>query len=124
MVRKTVLLASLVLGSLWASEHQQILLKNGTSFNGTFISGNARSVIFQDPSGTRRRFNLTEIESIHFGAGLGVGASDRNDLSGSTGARASLDSAVIPSGTEFVVRTNERIDAEEAAAGRFYSATI
>src|SRR2546428_3134393 len=48
----------------------QITLKDGNAFNGTFLGGTATNITFRDANGVRHRFNVGDIQSLYFGTNL------------------------------------------------------
>ena len=45
-----------------------VLMRDGTRFEGTFVSGSARSVTIVDESGSRRQFDLRNVREVTFGS--------------------------------------------------------
>jgi hypothetical protein len=136
LMRRIALLAIVCLAPLSATA-ARVTLRNGTTVNGTFISGTDRTIVFQDDAGTRRRFDTNEIRSIDFETGsssnvfdgnrgrtdrLGAASDGRADRVGSVSDRRA--DRRVPAGAEVSVRTNERIEAETATTGRTYSALV
>jgi hypothetical protein len=115
----------------------RVSLKNGSTYYGQFVSGTDRQIVFQDENGTRRQFNLRDIDTIAFDAQrTGAGNStyrDTRDTSRNAGRYSSADRSTvgnsrvyksIPSGAEIQVRTNEQVDSRTATEGRTYSAEV
>lgn len=101
----------------------RLTLRDGTIVTGNFISGSERTIIFEDGSGVRRRFDVNQVQSIDFDRRM-TGA-NRGLLSGSaqrTDTRV-MD-RTLAAGTELHVRTNETIEADSATLGRTYSALL
>ncbi len=93
-----------------------IVLRDGTSHNGTYVSGTERSIVFRDNRGVQREFDIRDIRTLEFNP---AGRTAQN------GAALSQEQGrILPSGTELVVRTNETIDSNTTSEGRVYSATI
>ena len=46
-----------------------LILRDGTRHNGTFVSGTARIVTFVDDHGSRRNFEMRNVQEIQFGTG-------------------------------------------------------
>src|SRR6266851_792233 len=61
--------------SIFAS---QIILKDGTRYNGVFLSGSSSNIEFQDDNGQRRQFNIQDVQSLSFDQS-GSSGSYRND---------------------------------------------
>ncbi len=98
-----------------------VTLRNGIRHTGTFVRGSAADIVFVDATGTRRRFDTRDVQSLDFegtattrGTGLGSGAASAQVI----------ESKMIPSGTDFVIRTNENIDSRSAVEGRTYAAQM
>jgi hypothetical protein len=100
-----------------------------------FLSGNSRSIVFQDDRGVRQRFDIDQVQSLDFMGGgdltgsnrynNGVSTPNRNgSYSGRADRLAGADGYSLPAGTEIQVRTNENIDSSTATEGRAYSAEI
>ena len=104
----------------------QITLRDGQRYNGTFLSGTSTAIVFRDNDGVRHRFGVGDVQSIYFG----------NNYSGTTGSanRTARESdraysnvtgaRLLPAGTQVSVRTDELIDSRTAADGQTFSATI
>jgi len=83
--------------------------------------------VFQDNTGVRRRFDINQVQSLDFQAASAPAYNGPEQgypppLSG--GERNRGDWAVLRPGTTLAVRTDQRIDAQSAEAGRTYPATI
>jgi len=130
------LLAAIVPIAMFASD--SVTLRDGTVQTGTFIDANGRVVTFEDQNGVRRRYDISEVQSINFdnntvrGRGSnradngGVLADNNNNTSNrNRGVYASRNAVrEIPAGADLTIRTNEEINATSAAAGRTYSAVV
>jgi hypothetical protein len=111
----------------------QITLRDGTVFNGRFVSGNPNTITFEDNSGMRHQFDVANIQLLDFGADS-FNSRNNTDTSRSYSAERSVretestysysGNRVVPSGSQIVVRTNERIDSGSAVAGQTFTATI
>ncbi len=138
-MRKLILLAviGIIPAGLFAA---RLTLRDGTVFYGRFVSGTDQSIIFQDDSGARRRFDLNQIQTLDFGADRS-GAYRQNErqyngynpLPNSNydqGAnrvdegRYGNDWAVIPAGTQISVRNDQSIDSSNAQTGRTFPASV
>jgi hypothetical protein len=147
----TFLLAAVL--PLALSAQQTLTLRDGTQFRGRMISATDTSIAFQDENGDRHRFHVSELQSVDFTGGANSASNPPNIFQqNSPGAsadsdqgyrrpapeynngpeynnrrdmsRAPMESRVVPAGTDFSVRTNERIDSTTATEGRTYSAQI
>ncbi len=140
-MRKLSLSAVILLTPLGLFAHDNIVLRDGRTFGGIFLSGTSREITFQDDSGARRRFNVNEIQSINFNDQAsrsdnrsGTSNYYRDNNSTSTGNAYRSDRryaagtgrylATLPAGTEIQVRTNQAIDSSTATEGRTYDAVI
>lgn len=131
-MRKTILVAVLAMCpfALFGAHHR-ITLNDGNSFEGVFVSGTSRQIVFQDQQGVRRRFDVNNVRSLELGPGDGQISSSRSDTAYNdnygTAARSDQGrsaAAMIPAGSEIAVRTNEKIDSNSAAEGRTYAAEV
>jgi hypothetical protein len=131
---RIALMACLAVGFLLPAfaAQDQIRLKDGRTFNGQFISGTTRQVVFEDENGTRRRFEIRDVLSIAFevdaSSAFGspsVGTASRQTANRAHGNAGRIDRAVvIPENSEIQVRVNEDVDSRTAAEGRSYAAQI
>jgi hypothetical protein len=109
-----------------------LVLKDGTTHEGTFISGTSTMITFREDGGERRRFPVSNVDRIDFGSSSGLtgtnsslGRVDNSRDRIRTADRASASSMrTLPAGTDLVIRTNEKIESESAAEGRTYSAQL
>lgn len=101
-------------GFALSAQADSLILKNGTRYNGSFISGDRNAIRFDTGNGAQRRFYVRDIQSLQFGAPAALNSS------GST----SSTNRLLPAGTQLGVRVNETIDSNTATEGRTYSATV
>ncbi|MGH9659025.1 MAG: hypothetical protein ACRD96_10810 [Bryobacteraceae bacterium] len=59
-----LLLATLL--TVAAAAGDTVILRNGSRHNGVFAEGNGRTIVIEDPTGLRRRFDVSEIASLEF----------------------------------------------------------
>jgi len=148
LMRKFALLAFIAIFPLGLSA-ARLVLRDGSTVNGRFISGTSQQIIFQDESGVRRRFDINQIQNLDFEpVATPIGRNDdrryndnnnqyNNDRADrlDNSRRDNLDSgrtensrdnawAVLPSGTAIAVRTDEEINSENTRPGATYSARI
>jgi len=110
--RSLVLTMALAAGALLL--HADTLsLRNGRTLDGTFVGGSPNQVDFQTSSGTQK-IPIDEIAGIKFSAPPPVQAPPA----------AKGQSAVIPGGTSFRVRTIDAIDVDATKAGAKFRATL
>ncbi len=135
-MRKFVLMAVLAIFPLGLFA-ARLTLRDGTVVYGRFVSGTTQDVTFQQDNGISRRFSLNQVQSIEFTpADVPAAAAYppqqpyppqqnypnqayREDQRG-----YGRDWATIVPGTELWVRTDQRIDSGNAAAGATFPATI
>ena len=102
----------------------RLILRDGTTVDGRFLSGSPDTIVFRDQTGMERRFNIDQIQSIDFGY-MNPGADrqrDREDY-----GQMPLDRdrfALLPPGTQISVRTDQGINSRNAWQGIVYAATI
>lgn len=124
-MRKLALMAMIAIFPLGLFA-ERLTLRDGTVVYGRFISGSSNEVTFMDDNGGRRNYNLDQIQSIDFNT-----VSNRNDVrnrnesySSNTANRSADDVAVLQSGTQISVRTDQDINANTATQGQTYPASI
>jgi hypothetical protein len=110
-----------------------LVLKDGKTHEGTFISGNSTTITFREDGGVRRRFNVSPVDSISFGtstnltgtsSAVGNTNNSRERIRSADRVRNSTEYRTLTAGTDLVIRTNETIQSESAAEGRTYSAQL
>jgi hypothetical protein len=119
---------------LTALAADRITLKNGNSYNGHFVSGTSRQIVFTDENGARRTFDVRDVNTIAFDSGTSSanttwGETSRRDRTVNSANRADRaetvrQTYVIPASAEIQVRVNENIDSSTATEGRTYSAEV
>jgi hypothetical protein len=118
----------------------QITLHDGTVIYGRFVSGDNRTIIFDDESGARRRFSVNQVEFIDLQApstssyDRGYGAynsgspvcCEENSTAwrSYSGPPAQSDWITIPAGTAVSVRADVGINSCNSAPGFTYPASI
>ncbi|HWR54290.1 MAG TPA: hypothetical protein VN428_24500 [Bryobacteraceae bacterium] len=104
-----------------------LILRNGNTRSGRFVSGSQNSIVFQDDTGGRRTYNRSEIQSIQF-TGTALGSNPNwgvnTDSGTSTTSAAAGAARTVPAGTDLVIRTNETIEGDESIQGRTFSAQV
>jgi hypothetical protein len=101
-----------------------VTLRDGTRYDGTFVTGSSRSgITFRDRKGTSHHFATKRVQSLEFGSPADATLRKRptQSLQGSTPLGAAK---IIPSGTELAVRSNETIDSKTAAVAQHFLAVI
>lgn len=115
---------------LAVSAQQTITLNDGTRFQGRLVGAENRTVTFEDNNGDRHSFNFGEVQSINFNGNTAYNNNHQENRAYESGNRSRNGRdrgavyATIPSGSELVVRTNERIESSSATEGRAYSAQV
>ena len=107
----------------------QITLRDGTVFNGRFVSGNPNTITFEDNRGLRHQFRVANVQLLDFGGSQSYETrrsytENRSVRETSTNYANPPADTIVPNGTQIVVRTNERIDSAAAVEGQSFSATI
>ncbi len=139
----TAVLLGGLFGANLAVAQQTLVLNGGTALHGRYDGGNADTVFFVDDHGNRHRFNISEIQNLMFNGPrapgdataehFGPGAPPPPPPPGRPAEYAEMDAppaggwnrhAMIPAGTEIVVRTIDRIDANAADPRRAFLASI
>lgn len=99
-----------------------ITLRDGSRRFGTLVSSTGREITFDEESGVRRRYNITQVRSIEFDTSA---TSSTTSRTGTYADRANTVAVrTIPAGTELSVRTGMAIESDSAAEGRIYAATV
>ena len=135
----------LLAGNAWSDT---LILRDGSRIDGMLASRSANRVTFQDDQGITHRYSTKQLRSLeiastgqvvrydriknnrnngnHNGISSNNGASGNNRGYGSSNGASNSNrrQAVLPSGTEFVVRTNEAIDSKAASAGQTFAAQM
>src|SRR5262249_13935236 len=112
----------------------QLTLRNGTIVYGQFVSGDSRTIIFDDENGARRRFPTNQVQIIDLQApGMSGANRDYRDNDNNTAWRNAEPNSQprdysewvsLPAGTELSVRSDQGIFSSNAAAGATYPASI
>jgi hypothetical protein len=102
-----------------------LILRNGNTRSGRFVSGSQNSIVFQDDTGGRRTYNRSEIQSIQFtGMALGSNRDSNWGLNTDNASAVAVGERVVPAGTDVVIRTNENIEGSENIEGRTFNAQV
>ncbi len=109
-----------------------LILRDGTTQDGTLTGANPNSLTFKDRRGRNRRYLVGDVRAVQFGddpyrPNMGGGGPDRsrNDNRDNRGYdQAHMERVVLAPGTEVNVRTNELISARNTVEGQTYSAQI
>ena len=123
-MRKFAFMALLAILPLGLSA-ARLVLRDGTTVYGNFVSGTSQNIIFQDDNGVRRRFNLNQIQTLDFNeVNTSANRSYNNGANRYDNRPYQNDWATLPAGTDISVRTDENIDSRSAVEGRLYPATL
>jgi hypothetical protein len=102
-----------------SAQADTLVLRNGTRYDGTFVSGDRTSIRFDTGNSAQRRFYLRDIQTLQFGTGTAAYNDSYSNPRGTVPGRR-----MLPAGTELSVRTNETIHSDSATEGRTYSAIV
>ena len=125
MVRRfQFLLLILVLPIAVSALGDMITLRNGTRYDGFFTGGSSRDgITFKDTNGVTHRFAIEDVQSLEFYSS--TDARFPGQATGSTASSTPLGAyKIIPSGTEFAVRSNQTIDSKTVTVGQQFPAVI
>ena len=121
---------------------QTIVLRDGTQLTGKIVSADDHDMTFRERDGDMRHFNFDQVQSINFNQ---VRDYDRGGQYRDQREQApppppppayppqaayqgdgdrNRGFMMVPAGAEISIRTNEGIDAHDAAEGRSYSAQV
>ncbi len=67
-MKRNLALSALLLVPMLASA-DTVVMRDGRTYDGTFISGNARQITLVDRSGVRRQMQVSDIQELRFGSG-------------------------------------------------------
>jgi len=127
-MRRLGLVALLILIATLALSAARLVLRDGTVVFGRFVSGSPREIIFQDTRGVQRRFDISRIEDLDFTTTTAYANPYReqavNPATRGEASRYENAYAVLPAGSEIVVRTEDSINSQTAVPGQTYRATI
>jgi hypothetical protein len=106
-----------------------LVLRDGSSHSGTFVSATSTTITFREGR-TLHRYPRSRVQSVELGvpgaAPIGgnysspMGANNAMGSNSAYGAR----SLVLPAGTEIEVMTNQAIDSKTANEGQIFSADV
>lgn len=119
-MRKGVLLALMLLPATVLGD--TVILRNGSSFQGTFVRGSRDTITFTDQVGRTRQFATRDVQSLVFGPFDSPSINPNAYRPASGGVAAGAE--VLPIGTLLEVRTNETIDSKTYLEGQRYSAEL
>jgi len=125
----TCILSAAIAVPIWGDT---LILRDGTTREGTLTGANRNTITFSDLRGRNARYSVRDVQAVQFGEGpyqpnSGWGGPDRprDDNRDNRGYDQSrMERVVLAAGTEVAVRTNERIAARNAVEGQTFSAQI
>src|SRR3954466_1913177 len=106
------IVVALSLGLCWVSA-DTLALKNGKTFEGTFVGGSARQVEFLPSSGQAMKVLVTDVESLR----ISTPSAPAPPPAAAKSPAAKRTPVIIRSGVSFRVRTTDPIDVDVAHAG-------
>jgi hypothetical protein len=123
------ILNAVIAMSIWGDT---LILRDGTTREGTLTGANSNTITFSDGRGRNTRYSVRNVRAVQFGnnplqpkSGWSGHDQSRDDNRGNRGYDQSrMERVRLPAGTEVAVRTNERIDARNAVEGKIFSAQI
>jgi len=123
------LLSATIAMPIWGDT---LILRNGTTREGTLTGANPNSITFRDRRGRNARYSVREVQAVQFGDGpyrpnSGWSGPDRprdDNQNDRDYNQSRMERVVLAAGTEVAVRTNERIDARDAVEEQTFSAQI
>jgi hypothetical protein len=125
----TWILSAAIAVPIWGDT---LILRDGTTREGTLTGANPTNIMFRDRQGRNVRYSVRNVQAVQFGDGpyrpnSGLGSPDRSrddnrDARGYDQSR--MERVVLAAGTEVVLRTNERIDARNVVEGQTFAAQI
>ena len=94
-----------------------LVLHDGTSVSGTFLSGDSRTIKFAVGSQVNS-YNVADIDTIRFGATAGATSA------APSAAAASSSGIQIPGGSQIVVRLIDSVDSQRDQLGQTFRASV
>ena len=139
MLLRIVRVALGLVGCLSLAFADTLVLKSGSTVQGSFLSGSNRSIRFA--TGDRvNTYSIADIDSIKFGGpqadkdaprssnsqwpAARQEDSNRSAATNSAVSTAPSSSAVVPAGTPIVVRMIDGVDSKDARVGQTYHASL
>jgi hypothetical protein len=131
-------------------QQASVSLNDGTTFSGTVTSSSASAITLQSPTGESRTYPMSQVTSVQYGQGSSPAGQAQNAAPPPAGTSAPppvssapvatvappappTDSAppqpveefrTIPAGSKLVVRNNDTIDSQTAAAGQTFAGVV
>ena len=118
-MRKTLGLA-IVLLAAYVCAADTLILRDGTSHNGTLVSATSQTISFRE-AGRIHRYARSKVQSVEFsGVSMAAGTETSHPGSPPTGHGV----VTLPAGTEITVLSNENIDSSTANEGQVFPADV
>ncbi len=125
-MKTTVRLLTLIFVALaaWAAASDTLVMRDGTTHTGTFVSATSATITFREGK-ILHRYPRSKVHSLPFGESAASGTSSTKSL-GTTAASAvpARQPVILPAGSEIVVLTNQNIDSKTATEGQVFSADV
>jgi len=109
-----------------------LVLKNGSTLQGSFVSGSDGAIRFSS-NGEVNRYDLSQIDFIRFDSNSHAANPPRNDSPGSdsqspgpssTANRTTAPTGTVSAGTNIVVRMIDNVDSQQARVGQTFKASL
>ncbi len=121
--------AFLFAGNAWSDT---LVLRDGTRIDGVLVSRTSTRVSFRNNQGVTHRYTTRQLQGLEMASSGQYIAYKQNGLidrrnsnNGNNGNYSgNRRQEVLPSGTEFVVRTNEEIDSKTASGNQTFAAQM
>ncbi|MFN7993236.1 MAG: hypothetical protein U0Q18_06530 [Bryobacteraceae bacterium] len=113
----------------------RLTLRDGTTYHGTFVSGDSHTITFREDNGERHTIDLDRVRSLDFRSPTNSDTIANRSAEAASAMPAMIPAAtaaspsktsgaVIPAGRRIALRTNEPIDTTTADEGRSYAAIV
>ena len=111
--------------STFAAATDTLVMRDGTTHSGTFVSATSTTITFREAK-TLHRYSRSKVQSLQFGdtASSGTSTAKSPGAKAATSAVSSRQPVILPAGTEIVVLTNQNIDSKTATEGQVFSADV
>ena len=124
MKLKSGILAFMLFGISVFTAADTLILRDGTTRNGTFVSATSTTITFREGK-TLHRYARSKVQSLQFGDSTATSSTSTKALTTkATTAATTRQPVILPAGTEIVVLTNQNIDSKTATEGQVFSADV
>lgn len=120
-----------VLAVACAMHADTLYLRDGTTVQGTFLSGTSREIQFLPEGGASQSHAITAVDRVSFGSSPSQRGSSRGSATSSStsssradSARDRADAATVPAGTVVTVSLIDAIDSDKTGEGQTYKASL